>query len=230
MLRRLLLWPLIALIALYGIGEITAKPYAESKIESNVRARYQAAKDVEAHISTPALFDLITRSSIARIEIIIRHVEAGGVVADRISAVLTDVDLKLRESIRRGRMVVEAIDRVDVSVEILDDEFSKILPPGFTMQFGTGGATISGPAGTISGRLEVVSGSQLRFVPQDSGALPVAARSPVLGLRDLPMVTCLEAVTVLPGRARVRCSIEDPPTDFPPAGAKLFAGSWFTVG
>lgn len=217
-------------MVIYGAAEVLAKGYAQTKIEENVKERYPAAREVKSSVSAPVIFGLLTQSAISRVEIAVRHVEAGVLLTDRVSVTLYDVRIDLGESIRRREAVVDRIDRLDLTVEISDDQASKTLPEAFAFEFSPEGVVITAPGIRIRGRLQIASESQLVFVPEEPQRLPPSFRPPVWELKGIPLFACLEKVEVRPGRVRVTCSIEDPPTDFPPEGADLFALSMRKLG
>jgi hypothetical protein len=221
-LRRFLIWTLVIIVVLYGAAEVAAKPYVEGKIEDNVKERYPVAREVDSSVSIPLLFGIITKSTVSRVEINVRHVDAEALPTDRVSATLEGVHIEVGESISRREIVVERVDRLLIVVEITDEGASKTLPEGFAFEFRPSTVIVSGPGLRAQVEPQVASKSQIRFVAQ--GQLPAAVRLPVWNLQDLPLMACNELdVDVDTGRLRITCAVDNPPIDFPPHGANIFA-------
>lgn len=213
---RRLIWLLAILVVIYGAGEFAAKSYAEDKIEEQVKDKYSLAREVDASVSVPLIFGLITGSAIDRVEVAVDHFDAGEFLTDRVTAVLTRVHIDAGESIRRRELVVDSVERLDVTIEISDDEASKSLPQGLAFRFESGKVSLEGAAVSVDGKFEV-AGNDVRFVPEQTPALPREFQAPVWKLGSLPLVTCLRDIEVLSGLVRITCSTDNPPAEFPPS-------------
>ncbi len=216
MIKKLFFAFLLLVLAGYGAIEVAAKRFAEGRIEQAVAERHPQARDVSAEVSAPVIFDLARGESVRRVEVSAGHLDLNDLLADRVSAEATGVQVDLRASARQRKLVISSIDRLDLDLEISQEELSKLAPRGFSLELGSGVVTVRGPVGSVQGRLEVASPSELRFRPQ--APLPGL---PAIALRlDLaPLVDCLQGVEVVPGAIRITCSKNDPPTDsFLPGG------------
>lgn len=217
MMRRTLVVLVVLAGAGYGAAEVAAKNYAEKALAESAAAQDPIAEEAEAEVSAPLLWGLITRNTIDRIEISTRHVTVGPFIADRTVAVLTGVHLDRAASLREFEAVVSSIDRLDMTVEISAAEASKVLPEGFAFEFVGGGVVaIRGPGVSVRGRLVVAPPSAVRFEPEAGVRLPRGFSPPRWEFEDIPFVTCIREIEILPGRARVTCSQENPPPTFPP--------------
>lgn len=214
-MRRLLILLLVILVVLYGAADVYAKRFAQSKIEEQVMKRYPVAGEVDATVSVPLIFGLITGSKVDRVEVAINHVNAGEFFTDRVTAVFTGVHVKVGESISRRELVVDSIDRLDVTVEILEGEASRTLPSGFAFDFQDGRVSVTGPGGvSVEGEFEVRE-HEVRFVPVETVSIPGGFRSPIWNLTALPLASCLREIEIVPGRVRITCSVDSPPAEFP---------------
>jgi hypothetical protein len=216
LIKKLFFAFLLLVLAGYGAAEVGAKRFAEARIEKTVAERHPQARDVDAEVSAPLIFDLARGESVRRVEVSAGHLGLGDLLADRAIAEATRVQVDLGASVRERKLVIDSIDRLDLSLEISQEELSKLAPPGFSFELGSGVVTVRGPVGSVQGRLEVASPSELRFRPQ----APLPGLPAIAVTFDLaPLVDCLQGVEVVPGILRVTCSKDDPPTDvFLPGG------------
>lgn len=220
-MRRFLVGLLIILVVLYGAGELYAKKYAEGKVEEQVRERYPAAREVDATVSAPIVFGLIAGSKVGRVEVAVGHVDAGEFFTDRVTALLTGVHVDMGESVSKRKLVVDSVERLDLTIEISEEEASKTLPTGFAFDFQDGTVLVTGPRGiSIEGKFEVRQ-HEVNFVPDRLALLPRAFQPPTWGLKALPMASCLREIQVLPARVKITCSINNPPARFPPEPSGL---------
>lgn len=227
-MRRFLVWTLVIILVVYGAAEVASKPYVEGKIEDNVKERYPVAREVDSSVSVPLLFRVLITSTVSRVEISVRHVETEGLPTDRISATLEGVHIDLGESISQREVVVESVDRLVIAIEITDEQASKTLPARFAFEFRPSAVVVSGPGVRFEAEPQVASKSQIRFVAK--GQLPGGIRLPVWNLGSLPLLACNELdVDVDSGRLRITCAIDNPPIDFPPHGANIFAMTSFRL-
>lgn len=222
---RLIRWVLIGLIVVYGVAEVFSKSYLQGKIEENVRERYPVARNVDSSVSVPVVFDFLARSKVSRLEISITNIEAGEFLADRVTVTLHDIKIQRGESISRREIVLESIDKLELTVEILDTEVSKILPEGFSIEFRADEAILQGPGGLqVAAEALVATEARIWFVPKRQQGLPAGFRPPVLELAEIPLFACQKTTAeIQAGRLIVTCTSNDPPTDFPPEGSDLFA-------
>lgn len=215
MLKKIFLVVLILLGASYAGAEFAAASFAEKAIAESAAERDPLAREVTAQVSKPLLFNLLRSSVIDRIEVSTTHVQVGPVSADRATAVLYGVRLDVGASIAQREPVVESIDRLEMTLEISQGAASAVLPEGFRFEFHSGGRVVlAGNGIEVSGRLTLVPPATLRFEP-DAGSVPPGI-NPEWTLEEIPFVTCLESLEISEGVARVSCSQEDPPPDFPP--------------
>lgn len=214
MLKKIFLVVVILLGASYAGAEVAAARFAEKAIAESAAERDPLARVVTAQVSKPLLFNLLRSSVIDRIEVSTTHVQVGPVSADRATAVLYGVRLDVGASIARREPVVQSIDRLEMMLEISQGAASAILPEGFRFEFHSGGRVVlAGNGIEVSGGLTLVPPATLRFEPDE----PVPPGiNPEWTLEEIPFVTCLESLEIDEGVARVSCSQEDPPADFPP--------------
>lgn len=203
------------LVAGYGAAEVFAKSYAERSLAENAASHDPIAETAEAKVSAPLIWGLLTKSTISRIEISTKHVQLGPIIGDKTTAVLTDVHIDRKASIRESEPIVDKIGRIDMSVEITQEEASKLLPEGFSFESSPGKLTLKGPRGiSVEGKLVVKGTDTIAFEPD--APLPRAIRAPSFQLGDIPFVSCLQQIEAMAGRIKVTCSQNNPPPTFPP--------------
>lgn len=203
------------LVAGYGAAEVFAKSYAERSLAENAASHDPIAETATAKVSAPLIWGLLTKSTIARIEISTEHVQLGPIVGDRTTAVLTDVHIDRKASIRESEPIVDKIGRIDMSVEISSQEVSKLLPEGFSLESSPGKVTLKGPRGiSLAGKLVVRGPDTIAFEPD--APLPRGLQPPSFQLGDIPFVSCLQQVEMMAGKVKVTCSQDNPPPTFPP--------------
>lgn len=214
MFKKLLLVLVILLVGGYAVAEVAAKSFAERSLAENAASKDPVATEVEAEVSSPLLWQLFTTSTIKRIQISTRHIAIGPFTADRVTAVLTNVHLDRAASIRESEPIVDSIGRLDMIVELGDDEVSKALPEGTTFEFVKDSVILKAGSLSVEGKLEVTEPDTIRFVPDSP--LPGGVRPPSWKLEDIPFVSCIRNIEIHPGFVRVTCSQQDPPARFPP--------------
>lgn len=215
MFRRALLVFAGLLVLGYGAAEVFAKSYAERSLAENAAAHDPIAQTAEAKVSSPLIWGLIRRSTIDRIEISTQHVQLGPIIGDKTTAVLTGVHLDRKASIRESEPVVDRIGRIDMSLEVRQEEMSKLLPPGFSFEVAPGTVVLKGPQGIeVAGSLKVQQPDTIVFEPVSP--LPRGVRPPSFKLGDIPFVSCLQQIEAMAGRVKVTCSQQNPPPRFPP--------------
>ena len=210
---KLIKWFLI-LVAIVGIGgygfaEASAKRYAEKAIVEKVKQADPAANEVEAHVSSPLLWGVLSRSTIDKITVSTDHLKLGQYTADKTTGVLHGVHLDKTQSLKQKKPVIESIDQADVTVEISDIEVSKALPSGLSFRFVESAAILQGPGFSIEGTLEVEPNNRVRFRPKS--ALPRGIVPPAVRFGDIAFLNCIEAIELHKGGAKITCSKKNPP-------------------
>jgi hypothetical protein len=213
-LKRLAIVVLVILPLLYGGAEVAATAYAE-RVLAETAARYDpAASEVSADVSFPFLLGFGLRSSVDRVVLEIEHVDLGRILADRVRVVLLGVHLDRPETLRRREPVVESIDRLESVIELSATEVSKILPEGFRFEFSEDGARLLGPGTDAAVTFAVLGPGTIGF-ESASGPLPRDLPSSFEFSR-IPLVACLDEVSLDDGLLKVRCAEDDPPARYPP--------------
>jgi hypothetical protein len=216
MIRRVAVLLVVAVPASYGAGEVAATKYTQSALAKKIKEEDPAAQDVKAKVSTPLVWGLITRNTVDRIEASATHVKIGDFFAGRVSATLHGVVVDRPASIKQRQIVLTSIDRLDATVEMSQEEVSKILPTGLHFRFQEDGEVeVAGPAGSIKGKLVIVPPSAIKFQPTTPSLLRGLA-VPVWDMSNIPLVTCIHDIEVHAGSVKVTCTQNNPPAKFPP--------------
>jgi hypothetical protein len=209
-LRRLLIALIIVGVGGYGFAEASAKRYAEKAIAEKVKQVDPAANEVEAHVSSPLLFGVLSRGTIDKITVSADHLKVGSFTADKTTGVLHGVHIDKAESLKQKKPVIESIDQADVTVEISDVEVSKALPRGLSFRFEDSLAILQGPGFSVEGTLEVEAHNSVRFRPKAVG-LPRGVAPPALRFGDIAFLNCIDGIELHKGGATITCSKKNPP-------------------
>lgn len=213
--RRLVVILIVLAAAGYGVAEVYAKGYAEERMVQMAEERDPLAQGSEASVSAPLIFGIVRNGTIARIEISNRHLDVGPFIADQVSAVLTGVHLDRAESFRTRSIKLESIDRIEMSVEVTQEEASKVLPEGFRFEFSEDRVSLIGGDLEVSGRFEISGHNEVTFTSDEP--IP-GARSITWRFGAIPFVTCISSVELEEGLLIVVCTEDNPPAQFPPDG------------
>lgn len=191
---------LASLAGLFLVADVSAKAFAESKIEERTRASLPGAEVAADIRAFPFLPRLLLAGSVKEVDFTLDKV--GGsttvpLIRLDLHGVELDRDLLLKE--RRAELV--GIDRGTAAVEITAAQLTQAA--GRDVQIGGGQVTVS-VAGRFVGASVAVEGGQL--VLRTDGLPDLSVSVPRSDL-----VPCATNATVLSGRVRVSCSIEEIP-------------------
>jgi len=213
-LKRLAVVLLVILPLLYGGAEVASAAYAEKVLAETAARHDPAASEVSADVSFPFLLDFALRSSVDRVVLEIEHVDLGRFLADRVSVALLGVHLDRARTLSRREPVVESVDRLEAVIELSASEVSKILPEGFRFEFSEGGARLLGPGTETVVTFAVLGPGTIGF-ESASGPLPRGIPSS-WEFSKIPLVDCLDEVSLEDGLLKLRCAENDPPATYPP--------------
>ncbi|MCA1839652.1 MAG: hypothetical protein LC723_04890, partial [Actinobacteria bacterium] len=111
MIRRLLIALVIVSAGAYGFAEVSAKRFAEQAIATKAQQVDPVAHTVEAHVSSPLLWGVLSKGLIDEVSVTADHVKLGAYTADRTTGVLHGVHLDRAKSIQERKPVITSIDR-----------------------------------------------------------------------------------------------------------------------
>lgn len=199
-MRRLI--GLVVLVAILTGVDIGARTIAAEQVEE--RAQQEAPRGTEASAtieSFPFIGRLLAFGTVKRMTVELRNVAAPGLVFARVQLDLRGVEID------RGRLLsdqdaeITAISTGTVTIEITQEALSQKLGVPITIASGrlsasVGGQTVAAAASVDAGVLVLDVGP----LPPLRAAIPTTNYAP-----------CVGQLTLLAGRARFRCTIDEVP-------------------
>jgi len=206
-MRFLKLQVLLLVLAVLVVGSLAAdvvlKNRAEGELAAQVMARVPGTLGVRAKISSfPFVGRLLSSGQVPKVVVTAQSAATGEVSLADIQVEVDDVKMDTGEAMR-GRAVVQSIGRGSVEADLRQDQVNSRLPRGFQVQFVTGKAVVTGPAGI-----------QAQFIatPEGTVQLRVANRS----IFDLPLpktelLPCAPRVAFVSGAVHLACAFDKVP-------------------
>jgi len=209
MIKRLALFLLVILAVAYFGAEVLAGDYAEKRMAAYIVEREPLIKDPQVSMSRPLVLGLLMNSTIRRVEVTSDHPALGPLTAERVEATLSGTHIDRGASIAQQKVVVTSVDSIAVSVDVSDEQASRVLPSGFRFTFDSGGVTVAGRGLRVKGQISSAGKGVLKFKP--NGSLPVTVSVPLLRYPRLPLVGCLPEVRTTQGTLKLTCKQTNPP-------------------
>ena len=181
---RKLVFLAVVLLVLGIAADIGAKALAESQIETTAK---EEAADAGANAAIPVfpfLPPLLLAGKVDEVSVRLNHVPAGPIFFDRLDFDLRGVEISRRALLNQRRVELVAIDRGTVSAVVPLPAVARDLP-------------LSGLSARVVGRAIVVQGP---------GRMSVS-----IPLPDVALVPCTGSATVLAGRVRLTCTLDEIP-------------------
>lgn len=198
------LFVLVAVVALLGVGDVTARSAAEDQIAKVTHESIPEAGPTSARVhSFPFLGRLLVLGEVPRIVVRQSEVRGGALVFASITVDLRGVKID-RDRLRKKREVeLTDLDRGIVSAELTDAAVSAVTR--VPVRFQPGRVTV-----TVRGRPVAVE------VSLDRGALLLSAGAAAtyrVPVPDVPLLPCVTAVRVEVGRILLTCELDEIPPE-----------------
>lgn len=180
--------------------DLGAKAYAEGQLQEKAQ-RSLPGVVVDAEVTSfPFLPRLLTAGTVAEVDFSLRGVDGGRLSLSSVDISLNKVKLDRSELIQSQRADVIGIDRGTVAVELTAADLTAAL-----------GQTVEIEQGEV--RVLLAERAVAVTAKADGSSLVLAAANLQLTapLPKSELLPCFDTVTVLSGRLRVACQIEDVP-------------------
>jgi len=209
MIKRLALLLLVILAAAYFGAEVLAADYAEKRMAAYIVEREPLIKDPKVSMSRPVVLGLLMNSTIRKVKVASDRPNLGLLTAERVEATLSGTHIDRGASISQQKVVVTSIDSIEVSVDVSEEQASRVLPTGFRFTFDSTGVTLAGRGLRVKGQISSAGTGVLKF--KANGSLPVTVSVPLLRYPRLPLVECLPEVRATQGILKLTCKQFNPP-------------------
>jgi hypothetical protein len=209
--RRLLI--VLTVMAGLGIGgDVVARNWAETQIESRARAEFPAEVSVSAHVrGFPFVPRLLLGGKVSEVDAHFEQVPAGSLTLAAVDVALNGVRVDRDVLLSERRVELVSISEGRLSIEITAATLSKAI--GLPVEI-SGGEIRLKVTGKQSVAKAVIRGNDLVL-----SVAGIEKRIPIARTRLIP---CAADVTVLSGRVRLSCVIHElPPALLRAAGEHL---------
>lgn len=184
-------------------ADVGVRSVAESQLRDRVAAEaaVPSASTTARIESFPFLGRLLTSGTVARIQLSAADITVEGLTFARVALDIHDVAFERERLLSERKVVLSSLERGTAVAEVTQDELSERLGVAVTLEAGRARVRVAGQTVTATA---TVSDNTLR--------LSVAGLSvPALRIPQLPLVPCVADAEILPGRARLTCSIDEVP-------------------
>jgi hypothetical protein len=201
MIRRFVM--LGVLVALLGVGDVTARVYVESKVDARAQAEAPPGSKVDTTIGGfPFVPRLLLASSISHVDVHIENVDVTVITFATVDISLKGVELDRAKMFARKARITK-IDHGTVEAVLTQQELSDALHVPVTIADGAMSVKV------LNQTIPVTPGVDA------NGSLTLQAqgisRTFTLKIPKSDYVPCIGDVTVLAGRIRFSCEIHDIP-------------------
>jgi hypothetical protein len=214
-LRKLFLVVLIAVVGALVVADVAARGVAEDQLRQRVSSRVEAdgrlsGGTVSARISSfPFLGRLLASGTISEVHVAVADVTVGDVTFASLGVDLRSVRIDRDSLVQDRRIALSSIGRGTAVAEVSGDELSRLLGVPLVLEEGRARVRVAGEMVTVTARVE---GSTLVV---EAGGLSL----PTVEIPRLPLVACISAAEILPGRIRLTCTLDQVPLEL--AGRSL---------
>lgn len=201
MIRRLI--KLGVVVALLGVGDVAARAYIETKVDARAQAEAPPGSKVDASIGGfPFVPRLLLASTISHVGVHIENLDATVITFATVDIDLKGVELDRSKMFARKARIT-SIDSGTVEVVISQEALSDALHVPVKIAEGVVSVTVLGKSLPVTPGVDA-SGS---LTLQADGI----ARTFTLKIPKTDYVPCIGDVTVLAGRIRFSCEIQEIP-------------------
>ena len=201
MIRRLI--KLGVVVALLGVGDVTARAYIETKVDARAQAEAPPGSEIDTSIGGfPFVPRLLLASTVSHVGVHIENVNATVITFATVDIDLRGVELDRSKMFARKARIT-SIDSGTVEVVVTQEALGDALHVPIRIADGVVSVTILGKAVPVT---PGVDGDGSLTLQADG-----VARTLTLKIPKTDYVPCIGDVTVLAGRIRFSCEIQDIP-------------------
>jgi hypothetical protein len=192
------------MVGLLVAADVAVRSVAESQLRDRVKLATSPGGETTARIdSFPFLPRLLLSGDVSRIRVSAADVAVEGVTFARVAVDLRDVTFDRDLLMSDRKVVLASLSRGTAVAEVTQDELSERLGVPVTLEAGRARVEVAGQTVTATAS---VSDNTLR--------LSVSGLSvPALRIPKLPLVPCVAAAEIIPGRVRLSCSVDAIPPE-----------------
>ena len=206
---------LIILAVLLGglfVVDVTARAYAESRLQSEINRRSRGEVQVHANIdSFPFLGRIAVQQEVREVELTSPDIKSGPLIVENVRLVLDDVQIDRNALLKDQKVVVESVTTGRAEADITEESLSAAL--GTQVHIAAGKVTADVVGRTVTADLAVRGNELTVRIP---GLL-----LPPLVLPGSDLLPCLGDAQVGDGRIHFSCEVHG----IPPAVVKLVNGA-----
>lgn len=188
-----------AVLAALVVGDMSARAYVETKATERAQLEAPPGSTVSASIGGfPFIPPLLLGGKVSRVGVHIETVKAGPVVFAAVDLKLRGVELDRNRLLQDRKVKIVDIDSGTIDVTITQQALNNVLPIAVTIADGaiTAGRLDLTPAISRDGKLTFTA---------------LGRTIPPIQLPKLDYVPCFGEITVLAGRLRLSCEIDEVP-------------------
>ena len=197
MIRKLLLVILAAVVALFVLGDVAAKHFAESTIADQIHGHVKGVGSVDASIhSFPFVGRLVVQGKVPRLDLTLTDVTGHGVDVARLDVDARDIELDRSALVGSQHVKIKGLDSMTVTATISEATVRALTKADVRLLDGKATVTVLGK--TVDATATVHGGS-IRLVVAST---PVAS----LPVPDSSLLPCQVALRITPGALQLACT------------------------
>lgn len=195
----------LAVVLTLGLGaDVAARSFVEGKVDERAREEAPAGSRVDASVgSFPFLPSLLLTGTVSKASVHLENIAAGVLVFAQVDLELRGVRIDRSYLIQEGKARIHRIDKGVVSAEITAEAIEKILRVPVRMAQGTITLTVAGREIPVTPKVSATG----QLTLEGNGLSRVFS----LKIPKTDYVPCVGQVTILAGRMRLSCEIDEVP-------------------
>ena len=197
MIRKLLLLVLVGLVALFVIGDVAAKHFAESAIADQIHAHVKGIGTVNASIhSFPFVGRLVVQGKVSRLDLTLTDVTGHGIDVARLDVDANDIELDRSALVGSDSAKINGIGSMTVTATISEATVRALAHADVHLLDGRATVTVAGQ--TLDATATAENG-HLRLAAAKGPAITVP-------VPDASLLPCQIVVAIKPGALRLSCT------------------------
>jgi hypothetical protein len=184
------------------VVDVTAKAYAESRLQQEINHRSAGDVHVHANIASfPFLGRLAVQQQVHQVELTAPDINTGPLTVENVRLVLDGVRINRNTLVKDQQVVVEKIAQGRAEADITEDSLSNAL--GTRVRIGNGKVSADVLGHTVSADVAVKGNELTLKVP----GLPL----PALAVPGSDLLPCLGEASIGDGRIHFSCAVHGIP-------------------
>jgi hypothetical protein len=197
LIRKLLLVILAAVVALFVLGDVAAKHFAESAIADQIHGHVKGIGSVDASIhSFPFVGRLVVQGKVPRLDLTLTDVTGHGVDVARLDVDARDIELDRSALVGSNHAKINGIRTMTVTATISEATVRALARADVHLLAGRATVTVAGQ--TVDATATAENG-HLRFAAERLPAITVP-------IPDASLLPCQVTVALVPGALKLSCT------------------------